>query len=455
MDEMNTRHRQYSIHYVVNPTSGLFFQVTGYTNTFSRNWYKLDKVQNEKGDRVSIGRLLNDHASFPDAYEVLTGRSTIGSESLIVKANNRSYISEGIQAKANYEKGNHQIEMGIRIHRDEMDRFQWVDGYSLEEGTMELETAGVKGTESNRIESASAIASYVNYTNTFGAVKLNVGLRMEDISISREDFGKEDPDRKGVNLNSRTNEVNALIPGIGLMYELDQGNQLFGGIHRGFSPPGSSPETNAESSVNYELGYRMMNDRTYASLVLFMNDYDNLLGVDFASSGGLGSGDQFNGGNAMAKGIEIAFSSRKPITDKIWIPIELQYTFTDARFNNSFESDFDAWGQVEDGDRLPYIAPHVWSLTSGFKSGNWAITGSVNFMGEMRIVAGQGPTTDREVINERLLLSVNANYSLTANTNLSLGIHNLTNRVYSVATRPAGWRPGAPRNIVLGLEARF
>ncbi len=240
-----------------------------------------------------------------------------------------------------------------------------------------------------------------------------------------------------------------------MQYEISESSQVFGGVHRGFSPPGSSPDTDPESSINYELGYRMMNNKSFASIVLFTNDYDNLLGSDFASSGGVGTGDQFNGGEATSRGVEIAFSTRSSITNKLWVPIELQYTFTDARFNNSFDSDFDAWGSVEDGDYLPYIAPHVWTCTTGVKSGKWGILLNSNYMGKMRIVAGNGPTSEQEAINDRLLLSINANYSLTPQTDISLGIHNLTDRAYAVATRPAGWRPGAPRNIVLGLEARF
>ena len=126
-----------------------------------------------------------------------------------------------------------------------------------------------------------------------------------------------------------------------------------------------------------------MNQKTFASLVFFMNDFDNLLGSDFASSGGVGTGDQFNGGASFARGIEMAFSTRQAVSEKLWIPIELQYTYTDARFDNSFDSDFDAWGSVEDGDYLPYIAPHVWSLSTGLRSGKWAIIANANYMDEM------------------------------------------------------------------------
>jgi len=455
MDEMNTNHRQMSLHYIVNPISSLYIQATAYRNTFSRNWYKLDKVINDLGEKLSINQLVRDPQSYSNGYDILTGSRTSASESLLVKANNRSYLSEGIQAKANYETGDHQLEWGIRIHRDEMDRFQWLDGYSVDSGIMELESAGVKGTESNRIESASAIASYLNYIVTYGKFKFNLGLRMEDITIRRDDYGKEDPERNGTNLNTRTNEIMSWIPGWGFQYEIDETSQLFGGIHKGFSPPGSSPETSPESSINYELGYRIMNNTTFASIVVFLNDYDNLLGSDLAASGGIGTGDQFNGGEAAARGLELAFSTRKVISDHIWIPVEFQYTFTDARFNNEFESEFEAWGSVQNGDFLPYIAPHVWSLSSGIKSGNWGIVLSANYMDDMRIVAGKGSTKEDQAVDNRLLLSLNVNYALSQNSDISIGVHNLTDRQYAVASRPAGWRPGAPRNIVLGLEARF
>lgn len=455
MDVMNTRHRQMSLHYIINPLPDLYVQATAYRNTFSRNWYKLDKVVNDLGEKVSINQLLSDPHSFSDSYNIITGKRSTTGESLLVKANNRSYLSEGIQAKANYESGGHQFEWGLRVHHDEMDRFQWLDGYSINSGIMEMEKAGVKGTESNRIESASALASYLNYTIATGKIKWNVGLRMEDITMMREDYGQEDPERNGTSLNIRKNEILAWIPGWNVQYQLNETNQLFGGMHKGFSPPGSSPDINPESSINYELGYKLMNNKTFTSIVVFLNDYDNLLGSDLAASGGVGTGDQFNGGEATARGIEWAFTTRKAISDRVWIPLELQYTLTDARFNIDFESDFEAWGTVNDGDFLPYIAPHVFLISSGIKSYVWGILLNANYMDKMKTTAGQGELSEDQVVEERLLFSINVNYSLSQHSNISMGIHNLSNRKYAVASRPAGWRPGAPRTIVLGLEARF
>ena len=120
--------------------------------------------------------------------------------------------------------------------------------------------------------------------------------------------------------------------------QINDVQQIFAGAHKGFAPPGSSPDTQPESSINYELGYRVQTSNLYSSIVAYVNDYSNLLGSDLASSGGTGSGDQFNGGESIARGIEASMSYRKSISEKLWVPVQLQYTLMDAYFENTFES---------------------------------------------------------------------------------------------------------------------
>jgi Fe(3+) dicitrate transport protein len=453
-DEMNTNQRQLSLHYLVSPVKNLFVQASAYRNSFGRNWYKLDKVISLSGEGGNISSILNDPGQHAELYNVIKGASDEGS--LFVKANNRTYKSEGIQSKINYyHSDNQNLEIGWRFHRDEMDRFQWVDEYQIDEGVMELIQAGQKGTESNRIESAVAVAGYFNYGLSFRKWQFNAGARYENIVLERSDYGKEDPSREGTNLVYRKNNVDALLPGLGIQYQLDQEQEIFGGIHRGFAPPGSKSETLPESSINYELGYRIQKPVFFFSLVSYFNDYSNLLGSDFASSGGLGSGDQFNGGEAAAYGIEMALSYRKQISNQYWIPVQFQYTYTNAEFRNSFESSFEPWGQVEVGDKLPYIAHHTFNISSGVKSNRFGIQFNGTYTGAMRTAAGTGVISTDELIESRLILSTNILYQISQHTDVSLGIHNLTDKKYAVSTRPAGWRPGAPRNISFGIEARF
>jgi Fe(3+) dicitrate transport protein len=180
-----------------------------------------------------------------------------------------------------------------------------------------------------------------------------------------------------------------------------------------------------------------------------------LLGSDLASSGGLGSGDQFNGGAVKSYGIEIATNYRTKLTSKIWLPWQIQYTYNKATFSNSFESDFEPWSAVRSGDNLPYLAPHTFTISTGLRCQNWSWNIVGSYMDDMRIKAGQGKLNTDEEIAGRFLVSSNIMIGIDKKVNLTLGVHNLLNNRYAVATRPAGWRPGAPRNITAGLQVRF
>ncbi|MCH8286057.1 TonB-dependent receptor, partial [candidate division KSB1 bacterium] len=111
------------------------------------------------GKKEEINAILENPEFFSDEYNILTGSAGSADNALDVKANNRNYTSTGFQTILGLESGSeettlHQIEIGFRYHKDEVDRFQWVDTYSMDNGIMKLNQAGVPGTESNRIGTA-------------------------------------------------------------------------------------------------------------------------------------------------------------------------------------------------------------------------------------------------------------------------------------------------------------
>lgn len=110
--------------------------------------------------------MLEDPASYQEAYSILTGASSSNLNALAVRANNRSYYAEGIQSVLDFNfitnDISHDINIGLRYHKDEIDRFQWDDLYAMNNGVMSLTTAGVPGTESNLVKSAKAFATYIN-----------------------------------------------------------------------------------------------------------------------------------------------------------------------------------------------------------------------------------------------------------------------------------------------------
>lgn len=460
MDQMNTEQSQLTLTHSIRFTDNLSLTTTGYRNEFSRNWYKLDKVRDSAGINQKIGKVLDEPSSTNDAYDIVTG-SNSSPGALSVKANNRSYLSQGVQTRLNYDfetgKIKNNIVAGARIHQDQIDRFQWIDGYTMDEGVMKLATKGEPGTESNRVETANAVAAYLQYQFRFNRFTVSPGLRYENVHLERMDYGKNDPNREGTDLSERENQVQAFIPGVGVNFDWTENLQLFAGVHKGFAPPGSTPETNPESSVNYELGTRYNKKGIQIQAVVFYNDYQNLLGSDLAASGGLGTGDLFNGGAARTLGLEF-FATYDLLqlgkgSKKFSLPINLSYTYTDAVFMNDFDSDL--WGTVARMDQLPYITPHQFSTMLSLEHEKFMLSISGRYTGAMRTVPGEGEINNENKIESYFILDASAAYNVNRMFTIFANTMNLTNETYAVARRPAGLRPGMPLSFMLGVKANF
>ena len=164
--------------------------VSAYNNEFARNWYKLNKV-----DGSSLG-LIADPAGNATAFALMDAMDS-DADAYRIKNNNREYLSSGVQAVLNWSIENHDIQAGLRIHADEMDRFQWEDRYQMVGGKLNMTTAATPGTDSNRIDSAEATSLYVEDRMTSGNFIVTGGLRYEEITVKREDWGKTDPSRAG------------------------------------------------------------------------------------------------------------------------------------------------------------------------------------------------------------------------------------------------------------------
>jgi len=462
MDEMNTEHLQLSLSHVMRFSKLVEVTTTGYRNTLGRNWYKLDKVSDSTGTATSIGALLDDPLLYDDAYAILTGQTSATDDALSVKANNRKYYGQGVQTVItfNFNTGSvkHKVDVGFRYHQDQMDRFQWVDQYAMLDGRMGLTTAGIPGTESNRIESAEAIASYVQYRLKVGRFTATPGLRYEFIKLNRIDYGKTDPQRTGSALVKRGNEANVFIPGIGLDYRFTDFLSSFAGVHRGFAPPGSTAGVKPEMSINYELGVRYAKNTLSAEAVVFFNDYSNLLGSDLAASGGSGTTDMFNGGEVRTVGLELQasydiLSFRK--NSSFRMPISLTYTFTDAQFENSFESEYEGWGNVSAGDDFPYLARSQFSFVIALEHRKFSLNLSGRYTDSMRTLPGQGEMDPDKRTDAYFIIDASAAYHVHNNISLFGSATNLTNKVYMVATRPAGLRPGMPMAFNIGVKTAF
>jgi len=462
VDQMNSQQQQYSVTHQIALNKNLTLTTVAYATYFKRNWYKLDKVADSTGTKYAIADILSTPENYNDAYAIITGSSSLLSNALYVKANNRKYNAQGAQTELRYtiqaNKIKHDLSIGARIHSDEVDRFQWEDEYAMDNGIMELTKSGLPGTESNRIKSADAIAAYAQYQLTYNKWTFVPGFRFEHIELSEIDYGKTDPDRLGTDIIEGSNLADVFIPGIGVQYELNKSHQLFTGVHKGFSPPGTNDETVPEESINYELGIRVNRKSIAGQMTVFVNDYSNLLGSDLAAAGGDGSGDLFNAGKVLTKGVEFqatydmfALNSNAIVS----LPITLVYTYTDAQFENGFESTFSDWGTVESGDAFPYIANHQLTGIIGFayKKMNANISG--NYASTIRMAPGQGEIPDNELIEGRTIFDLSVQYQVHQYISLFASALNFTDAVYVAAGRPSGLRPGMPRTMNIGVKMNF
>ena len=448
-DKMSAEHKQYVLTHELFVNEKIKITSNFYENRFKRNWYKLDDVVHDNNSQ-KISKVISNPSQYPEHLKILSGELDY-ENALKVKANNREYISRGIQTKIDYHwygknESFNDLELGIRIHYDEEDRFQWEDIYNINNGFMALESYGEKGSQGNRISFANSFASYIMYKYKFKGLTISPGLRYESIKLGRDDFGKSNPLRNIENLSTRENKVSVLIPGLGFNYTFSNNLSVFGGIHKGYSPPGSSDGQKAEESVNSELGIRFSTKKLNGEIIAYRNDYSNLLGNDLAATGGFGEMDPFNAGKALVNGFEVLLNT----SISKYIPISFSYTLTDAKFLTSFGSTQDIWGEVNNGDQIPYIPKHQFSSSLSYRISKLDINLNASYNGKFSTLAN-----GTEEISSYLILDLSMKYRIKKDIFLKSKILNLSDKKYAVSKAPAGLRPGHPFGVYTGIEYKF
>ena len=100
-DIMNADQKKIFLTHLIKPSKNLSFNTTLYGTSFSRNWYKLDKVRSsDASSYVGISDILEEPEIFFQELNILKG-SQSSDDALTLKANNRSYFSRGIQFRGN------------------------------------------------------------------------------------------------------------------------------------------------------------------------------------------------------------------------------------------------------------------------------------------------------------------------------------------------------------------
>ena len=455
-DKMDADHEQISLTAILKPFENLDITSTLYDNHFHRNWYKLNKVNG-----YGIGSILSNDIGTDSTYQLLSANNSID-DIYDIKANNRIYVSSGLQSvlRSNFKFFGKQNDLmfGLRIHSDAMNRFQKSDKYKMNNGNLIMTTEGVwgEGSKNNRLYSAKANSLFIENELTLNRTIITIGSRMESIHLERKDWGS-DVNRDSTPSSIKKDKLEIFIPGIGLSYQLFQGVQIFTGMHKGFSPPGpgfdDEDEVLPEESNNFELGLRFNQGFHNAELVTFYNDYKNLLGEDTEASGS-GTYAQFNGGKVLINGIEFSYSNLIKI-NKLLFPFSFSHTYTTAKFNNNFDSDFDPWGNVSINDELPYIPRNMLHARIGIGMGKSQTYLRFKHIGKTRTVAGKDKLSEINSADAINTVDFVSKYKINKNIIFEIKFYNVTNSKSSIANRPAGLRPNMPRQLITSISFDF
>lgn len=452
-DNMSTEHLQLQLSHAIELSNHFNLATTIYHNDFSRNWYKTSKigqmVTDDEGNSEIVYQSLSKGSQLASDYD----EGSIDELYTKVKANNRDYLSQGIQTVLDADFDSHQVKFGIRYHQDEMDRYQWVDEYHLDaEYKMTLTNVGEPGSNSNRIDSAKALALFVHDEWTVGKFIVNAGLRYENMTIKRKDWGKKDPKRQ-YTPKFKKNDLDVVLPSLALTYHLTDDLVLLGGVQKGFAPPspGNEDATN-EESINYELGARYGKNSLNAEAILFLSDYDNMHGNCTASQNcdDDNIGEQYNAGEVRITGIELKAGYVFNFGD-ISLPIDLTFTHTQTEFLNSFDSDF--WGDVEAGYEFPYVPENQLQLVVGLAGDKWRTNILTRYTGEMRSEAGVGPSNEN--IDAHTVVDFVASYDVATNQQVRFNVDNLLDETYMATRMHGSVMVGKPLTVSVGYQYKF
>ena len=445
LDNMDTQHNSYQINYEYELSDSSEFNLSAYYNDFHRNWYKVNKIGGLK-----LGGGAEELASDYD-------QNAIGNLAVDIKANNRDYLSQGVQTQFITTIDDHNLTFGLRVHKDQMDRFQWVDKYNLDSDlVMTLTGAGTPGTDSNRIDSGSAVAVYVYDEFTYNDFVISGGFRYEDMIIERDDWGKSDVTRSATPTHKELSTT-VVIPSAAMTYRISEDVLVLAGVHKGFAPaaPGNV-QTEEEQSWNYEIGTRFSTGRVSGEVIGFYSDYANMHGNCTASQGcdEDNIGNQYNAGEVEIKGVELSLSYTAT-AGSFEMPLSLAYTYSDSQFSNNFNSSFGVWGNVVSGDEIPYIPEQQLQLKVGLENEDWDLSLAGRYLSQMRVTAGQGTIVQGDGIDSRTVWDLSAKYMVANNQQVYLSVDNLFDKAYVATRAHGGVQPGKYRTMQLGYTYQF
>jgi Fe(3+) dicitrate transport protein len=471
-DEIETTHFRTFIRHFAELNKNTNLVTTAYGNTFSRNWQKLNKIGGKNASQAHFNST---------SLSILRGEQA---GDIDVKNNARTYYLYGVESnlthKMNIGETKHKLDIGIRLHYDQIRRLQNTDVYTQDAtGNVTSVSSNDLGDDGNKLQHTYATTLNISDQMQQGKFTFTPGVRVEYINSAYVGYDEDGTD--GINhgeiVKQGARDWAVLAGGASLKYDMyDDGNKdidIFGSVNRGFSPPSPSGAIEQglreESSIGSELGVRYKNAKSAfsAEAVLFHTMIDDLIVVD--SVGGSGGGATTNAGKVKTQGVELQVNY-DPGLAKNWsfqMPMYVAATYTDATFRENISSDDEEsiFIGAKKGNELPYIANEVVSFGLGYIYKKFSANLDANYTaavwadGSNRETEANPETGTQDSrfgkIEDQFVVDAALGWQFNKKVRMFSNFKNLFDEEYMVSRQPLGPRPGMPFSMMAGLEFSF
>lgn len=461
-DRFNTRRYGLSATHDWSVADDVVLKTTAFYSYFDRNWWRQSSNSSQRPSDSSdpaCGAPIILPNGVPSMPNLSTGCGTEGRL--------RTYNVYGLEPRLSWTPAWGQIDAGVRVQRETQDRRQ------INADTPNGRTPGTgpnAGIRESSFREINANSGFVQARVDLGALSVTPGIRVENINYRR--------DERLTAIQGRTS-VTVVIPGIGLTWRPSDRITLFGGVHRGFSPPGVADiitaaggtlDLEAEKSWNFELGLRAQPTSGIGiESTLFRLDFSNQV-----IPGSIAAGNPagvVNAGKSLHQGLEFLATGdtrAAGLTEGWALTGRVAWTWlADAKFTadrceplagSIALAPCDAGEVNVRGRRLPYAPEHTITAMLGFAAG--PVRGEAEFV---RISSQFGDSINTLAIAANGqsgqipaygIWNLALNWDVGNHLTLFGTVKNVADKTY-IVDLIRGILPGSPRLVQVGASMRF
>ena len=416
---------------------------SAYLYRFDRDWWRQSSTTTD----TQCGNAFRDARLRGERVDVSACNSAQGRL--------RYYDTRGIEPRLSVFHGlfgvEQEFEASLRWHREEQERFQ-VNGNSPR--------ARTGTTVEDNLRETRAFSAHVANTFRVGNFIVLPIVRFEDIDNSRVNR---------LNGRSGDQDVDAVVPGLGVNWTLSEDLTFFAGWHEGFAPPrvedlidnnGGSVDLEPEKSSNLEVGLRgTLAGRTNFEAVAFANDFSRQVAVGSIAGGNtpLAVGETRYAGSELTidwNGRDLGASGGPYASAALtWLPTARQESALLA-----VSTGLPVGGSAP-GKRLPYAPEWMATLRAGWVQGAWDASvelQSVDWQyGDFANTIATRPDGQVGRIPGYGVINAAVNWTPAGSAiSAFVTVKNLLDREY-IADRTRGILPGTSRQVAVGVQYQF